>query len=119
MATTLSGIRAHGQNAPRTALFPPGMSIEENSRNIWSATPMAGRSPMGYFEEHPGRLLPPQQLWRLGDVGGDPPRRVARHQPGRRSPAGFIFEVDIGERVPVGVADDVAPLPGELRVRLF
>ena len=37
----------------------------------------------------------------------------------RRSPAGFIFEVDIGERVPVGVADDVAPLPGELRVRLF
>jgi hypothetical protein len=28
-------------------------------------------------------------------------------------------EVDAGERLPVSVADDVAPLPVELRIRLF
>ena len=30
--------------------------------------------------------LVPQQLRQLGDVGGDPPRIVARHQSRRRSP---------------------------------
>ena len=58
-------------------------------------------------------LRPLEQLGQLGDVRGDAPCLVAGHQACGRSPAGFIFEVDIGERVSVGVADDVAPLPSE------
>jgi hypothetical protein len=55
-----------------------------------------------------------QHLWQLGNA----PRLVARHQVSRRSPAGLILEIHVGERVPVGVADNEA-LPIQLRVGLL
>jgi hypothetical protein len=55
-------------------------------------------------------LFAAQQPRQLGDVGGDPPRFVTRHQVRRRAPAGFVLEIDVGQRVPVGVADDEAVL---------
>jgi hypothetical protein len=39
-----------------------------------------------------------QQLRQLGDVGGDAPGLIPR----------FVLEIDVGDRVPVRVADDVA-----------
>ena len=42
------------------------------------------------------------------DVGGDPPRLVAREEMRRRATAGLILEVDVSERLPVAVADDEA-----------
>jgi len=44
-----------------------------------------------------------QQLRQLGDVGGDPPRFVARQRLGRRSPAGFVF---LNKLLPVVVAHE-------------
>jgi hypothetical protein len=41
-----------------------------------------------------------QQLRQLGDVGGDASRFVAREQTGSRPSARFIFEIDVGERLP-------------------
>jgi hypothetical protein len=43
-------------------------------------------------------LLPPQQLWQLGDVRSDAPRFVTRHQSRCRSPAGLLLEIDLGQR---------------------
>jgi hypothetical protein len=40
-----------------------------------------------------------QQLRKLCDVGCNPPRLVARYQSRRRSPAGLLLEIDIGERL--------------------
>jgi hypothetical protein len=42
----------------------------------------------------------PQQLWQLGDVGDDAPGLVAGEQPGRRSTARLVLEIDVGERLP-------------------
>ena len=50
----------------------------------------------------------PQQLRQLGDVGGDAPGLVAGEQMSRRAPSRLLLEVDVGERLPVGVADDEA-----------
>src|SRR5205807_5032972 len=50
----------------------------------------------------------------LGDVGRDPPRLVPRHQVRRRSPARLILEIDVGQRVAVGISHDEAIL-AELR----
>ena len=47
-----------------------------------------------------------QQLLQLGDVGGDAPGLVAGEQLGRRTPSRLLLEVDVRERLPVGVADD-------------
>ena len=44
----------------------------------------------------------------LGDVGGDAPRLVAREQTGSRPSARLIFEIHVGHRLSVGVADDEA-----------
>ena len=49
-----------------------------------------------------------QQLRQLGDVGGDAPGLVAGEQSGRRTPSRLLLEIDVGERLPVGVADDEA-----------
>jgi hypothetical protein len=49
-----------------------------------------------------------QQLRQLGDVGGDAPGLVARHQSSRRSACRLLLEIDVGERAAVGVADDEA-----------
>jgi hypothetical protein len=46
------------------------------------------------------------------------PRLIAGHHLRRRSPAGFILEIDVGERVAVAVADDVAVL-AELGARVI
>ena len=43
------------------------------------------------------RQRPAHQLRQLGDVRGDPPRFVTSEQLCRRSPAGFLLEIDIGE----------------------
>jgi hypothetical protein len=53
----------------------------------------------------PGSL---QQLRQLGDVGGDAPRLVAGEQLGRRPSSRLILEMDVSERLPVGVAYDEA-----------
>jgi hypothetical protein len=58
----------------------------------------------------PGAMVmcPSRQLRRLGDVGGDALGLVAGEQLGRRSPSRLILEIDVRERLPVGVADDEA-----------
>ena len=53
-------------------------------------------------------MRPLQQLRQLGDVGGDAPRLVAGEEVGGSAPAGLLLEIDVGERLPVGVADDEA-----------
>jgi hypothetical protein len=52
-----------------------------------------------------------------GLLTSDPPRLVARHQSRRRSPAELLLEIDVRERVAVGVANDETVL-AELRVRI-
>ena len=54
------------------------------------------------------RRRPAQQLRQLGDVGGDAPGLVAGEQLGRRAPSRLILEIDIGQRLTAGVADDEA-----------
>jgi hypothetical protein len=54
------------------------------------------------------RLSPPQQLWQLGEVRRHPPGLVAGEEVRRRATAGLVLEVDVGERLPVGIADDEA-----------
>ena len=49
-----------------------------------------------------------QQLRQLGDVDGDAPGLVAGEEMRRRAPAPLLLEIDVGERLPVGVADDEA-----------
>ena len=44
----------------------------------------------------------------LADVDGDAPGLVAGEQLGRRSPPEFILAIDVGERLPISVADDEA-----------
>ena len=59
--------------------------------------------------------LLPQQLSQLGKVHRHPPGPVAGKQLGRRAPSRLILEIDIGQRLPVVVADDeagVRPLDG-------
>ena len=46
------------------------------------------------------------QLRQLGDVGGDPPGLLAGEQLGRCPPSRLILEIDVGERLPVVVADN-------------
>jgi hypothetical protein len=59
----------------------------------------------------------------LGDVGGDPPGLVAGEQVCRRAPPRLVLEIDVSERLPVGVADDEAGVrflgePGEAARRI-
>jgi hypothetical protein len=49
-----------------------------------------------------------QQLRQLGDVGRDAPRIVAGEELGRRSPSRLVLEIDVGECLPIVVADDEA-----------
>jgi hypothetical protein len=49
-----------------------------------------------------------QQLRQLGDVGGDAPGLVAGEEVRRRATPRLLLEIDVGERLPVGVADDEA-----------
>jgi len=44
----------------------------------------------------------------LRDVGGDALGLVAGEEVCRRAPSRLILEIDVGERLPVGVADDEA-----------
>jgi hypothetical protein len=55
-----------------------------------------------------GWLPPQQQLRQLGDVGGDAPGVVVGGQVSRRAPTGLVLEVEVTERLPVGIADDEA-----------
>jgi hypothetical protein len=55
------------------------------------------------FEVGPAR----QQVWKLGDVGGDASGLVVGEQLGRRAPSQLVFG-NIGEGLPAGVADDEA-----------
>jgi hypothetical protein len=52
--------------------------------------------------------LSPEQLRQLGDVRRDPPRLIAGQQLRRRSPAGLILEIDVGERLAGVVLHDEA-----------
>jgi hypothetical protein len=45
----------------------------------------------------------------LGHIGGDPPGLVAGEQVRRRAASGLVLAIHVGERLPVGVADDEAP----------
>ena len=45
----------------------------------------------------------PQQLRQLGGVGGDAPGLVAGEEVRRRPPSRLLLEIDVGERLPVGV----------------
>lgn len=49
-----------------------------------------------------------QHLRQLGDVRCDAPRLIARHQPRRRSPAGLLLKVHIGEGRAGVILDDEA-----------
>ena len=62
-----------------------------------------------------------QQLRQLGDVHGDAPRFIAGEQLRGRAPTGLLLEIDVGERLPVGVADDEAGVRcyGAASVRFF
>jgi hypothetical protein len=51
-----------------------------------------------------------RQPRQLGDVHSDAPGLVAGEELGRRAPSRLPLEVDVGERLPVGVADDEAGL---------
>ena len=53
----------------------------------------------------------------LGDVGGDALGLVAGERMSSRATPRLIFEIDVVERLPVGVADDEAP-PIQLGVGL-
>lgn len=62
-----------------------------------------------------GRTRPPRiglrlakQLRQLSDVGGDAPRLFFAQQLRRRTPTGFVLEVDVGELLPCGVLHDEA-----------
>jgi hypothetical protein len=63
-------------------------------------------------EDWPQRLPPPdlilwpsQQVRQLGDVDGDPPRLVLGQSAHSHAPAGFVFVINIRERLSFGVAD--------------
>jgi hypothetical protein len=59
-----------------------------------------------------------QQLRKLSNVGGDAAGLVAGEQVRDRAPSRFLLEIDIGERMAVGVMDDEALSP-ELGVGSF
>ena len=61
------------------------------------------------------RLLGAEEVRQLGDIHRNASRLIPRHQMRSRSPSRLILEIDVSERVPVGVADDVAGLglPGQ------
>ena len=44
----------------------------------------------------------------VGDVDGDAPRLVARHQSRRRSPAGLLLEIDVSQRLAGVILHDEA-----------
>ena len=44
----------------------------------------------------------------LGDIDGYAPRLVAGQQVCRRAASRLILEIDVGERLPIGIADDEA-----------
>ena len=106
----------HSAAAPLSALLRIGGKRKPRS------TEASGASRTGNFGEGAGALFPvhlrktttraglgsggSQQLGQLGDVGGDAPGLVPRHQSRRRSPTRFFLEVHVGERLPVSVADD-------------
>jgi hypothetical protein len=46
-----------------------------------------------------------KQLRQLGDVEGAPARLVAGQAVRRHAPAGLVLEIDVGQRLAVGVAD--------------
>src|SRR4029077_2921287 len=81
-------------------------------RGSVSAIPAGGR-PRNREETGSLRrpLDPPRycrnSLRQLG-VGSDPPRLVAGEQLGCRASARLLLEIDVGNRLPVGVADDEA-----------
>jgi len=56
------------------------------------------------------KLASAHQLRQLGDIHRNPPRLIARHEVRRQAPPGFVLEMDVGERVVVGIADNVAIL---------
>jgi hypothetical protein len=66
-----------------------------------SAGHLSSRLPASAPNPHSGRAIA-----ELGDAGGDPPGLVAGGQLGRRASSRFILAIDVGERLPVGVADD-------------
>ena len=49
-----------------------------------------------------------QYFKQLGGVRGDPPGLVAGEELGRRAPARLLLEIDVGERLPVAIANDEA-----------
>ena len=49
-----------------------------------------------------------EQVRQLRDIGGDAPGLVAGEQMCRRAPSRLLLEIDVGERLPVAVADDEA-----------
>ena len=70
--------------------------------------PMRRASSRSSLVSAPPSFATLQQVRQLHYVRSDPPSLIAREQVRRRSAAGLIFEIDVGERLPVGVADDEA-----------
>jgi len=44
----------------------------------------------------------------FGDIAGDPPRLIFGEQLGRRTPAGFVLQIDVGQFLPGVVLHDTA-----------
>ena len=61
--------------------------------------------------------FPRNMLRQLGDVGGDAPGLIAGEEVRRRAPSRLPLEIDVGEGLPVGVADDEAGVLQSLRSR--
>ena len=109
----------HSAAAPLSALLRIGGKSKPRS------TEASGASRTGNFGEGAGALFPvhlrktttraglgsggSQQLGQLGAVGGDAPRLVAGEQVRRRATSRLLLEIDVGQRLTVGVADDEAP----------
>ena len=50
-------------------------------------------------------LQPSQEGWQLRDIDRDPPRLIAGQSAHSHAPAGFVFVINIRERLSFGVAD--------------
>jgi hypothetical protein len=65
----------------------------------------------------PLRLLMLQQFRQLCNVRRDAPGLVAREEVRRRATARLLLKIHVGERLPVGVADDEAGVASGCRVQ--
>jgi hypothetical protein len=84
-----------------------GSEVDSRTENV--AHGYQGEGPHNeLLRQEAAALSVSHQPRQLGDVGGDAPRLVAGEQLGRCASPRLLLEVDVGERLPIGVADDKA-----------